>query len=359
MNASVKSGVRLLALTALVLGTSSSLLAQDPPGGRPSSERSYALRIGPANSLDRAVRVRGRISLLATPSDDTREKVVSVEFAVDGKLVGVCPKRPFQVQCDTTALGDGSHTVKAVGRDNAGKEVWSASARIDVSNSARGNELRERGLRPSSDRTLLFDRAEAAVRKRARTDQSRRTQQAPGTLNRDSSSRRTGQSAPLRALPNGIILDQEYSNSYQGFSIKYPRGWTFEDQTAAMRAKSEEEFWIQFGTYPIEKSAIIVNIRRVKLVPGTDAEGFARQNAYVKTWEQKTVLGKPAFTCTSRVLASRPAVVHRLILVDGGFAWMMNCTDYTAKSPEASLSLFENMVASLKISGTQTPARKP
>ncbi|MDH7600812.1 MAG: hypothetical protein QHI38_01530 [Armatimonadota bacterium] len=162
----------------------------------------------------------------------------------------------------------------------------------------------------------------------------------------------------MPALPEGIVLDQEYADSHQGFSIKYPRGWTFEDQTAAMKPKSDQEFWIRFGTYPLEKSVIVVNIRRVKLAPGTDAQAFARQNSYVKAWEQKTVLGRPAFACTSRVLSPKPAVVHRLIIIGDGFAWLMNCTDYTGKSPEASLSIFENMVASLRIASGEKPARK-
>ena len=155
----------------------------------------------------------------------------------------------------------------------------------------------------------------------------------------------------VRGVPAGMSLDRTYSNQNYGLSIRYPASWTFKDQTATMTPKSEGAFRLVFGAYPIEKSPLVVNVRRVKLEAGCDADRFAAYNSYVKKWESKTVLGSPAFATTSRMLRPKPATVHRLIIIKDGCAWMLNCTDHTRKAPEESLGLFEAMVATISTPG--------
>ncbi|MDH7600811.1 MAG: Ig-like domain-containing protein [Armatimonadota bacterium] len=177
MNTSQKSALSLATLCALILGISIDLFAQNPPPVTPTSERTYTVRIGPENSLERAARVRGRVSFIAVPSEESRQKVIKVEFAVDGTLIGTSAQKPFRADYDTAAIRDGRHTVKAVGRDTEGKEVWGASTSIDVSNAGRGSESRERGLRDGSSARPPFDRPGVGVRERPRAAQPRRTGQ--------------------------------------------------------------------------------------------------------------------------------------------------------------------------------------
>ncbi|MGC8864018.1 MAG: hypothetical protein ACP5R5_14775 [Armatimonadota bacterium] len=143
-------------------------------------------------------------------------------------------------------------------------------------------------------------------------------------------------------------MDAEYSSSDYGFSINYPGSWTFRDETVTMKPRSPSDFWLQFGTYPIEKAPLVVNVRRVKLERGADAARFAKYNTYVKSWERKTVLGCPAFATTSRVLGPKPAVVHRLIIIMDGSAWMLNCTDLSGKDPNESRAILDAMVETIR-----------
>ncbi|MGQ9456385.1 MAG: hypothetical protein ACUVRS_00355 [Armatimonadota bacterium] len=298
------------------------------------------------------------INIVAVPNQ-TEQRLVAVEFGIDSTLVGKSSGRPFQIEYDTSKLARGFHTVRAVGRDDDGNQIWSVSTRIVVRDSRTappGQEVaikRDAGQRP----TLLQPTSVPSSPMRSRMSDRRLDREVPRTRSQDRSS--TKETARLRPLPQGIVLNQEYSNAFYGFSIKYPRGWTFEDRSTEMGPKSESDFWIQFGTYPVEKSVIVVNIRRIKLGIGVDEQEFQRRNTYVRNWERITVFGRHAFASTSRVLTPRPAVVHRLIIVGDGFVWMLNCTDYTGKSPDTSLGLFEQMVATLRIqSSEKVPANR-
>lgn len=353
------SSLRLVSLAIILLATSSFLFAQVPPKNIPDSTiRRNTVRVGPEDSLERVVGVQGVINIVAVPGK-TERRLVAVEFGIDGTLVGKSSGRPFQIEYDTSKLARGFHTVKAVGRDDEGREVWSASTRIVVRDS-RTTSSGQEGVTKSDTRRrpALQPPSVSSGQMRSGTSDKRLGREAPRARTQDRSSVKAT-TRQLRPLPQGIVLDQEYSNAFYGFSIKYPRGWTFEDRSTEMGPRSENDFWVQFGTYPVEKSAIVVNIRRVKLGPGVDEQEFQRRNTYVRDWERRTVLGRPAFACTSKVLIPRPAVVHRLIIVGDGFAWMLNCTDYTGKSSDDSLGLFEQMVATLQIQpGEKVPASR-
>lgn len=342
-----RSIVKLLLSTALALSALICANAQVAPRETGNATRRvYTVRIGPRDSLDTITKVRGQIAIVAIP-DDAEQSISVVEFRIDSTSIGQSNQKPFRVEYDTAKIRDGTYTIKAVGRDSSGREVWGAATRVEVANSVQEKKPHERNARSGREIRTRLDRAEPSAKKRTPTNVPMRRQQVPRSPSLPRTNPGTVSSEQFRALPKGIVLDQEYKNAFQGFSIKYPRGWTFEDQTAAMNPKSNQDFWIQFGTYPIDKSEIVVNVRRVRLEPGTDAQGFLRRNSYAKDWERKTVLGCPAFACTSRILAPKPAVVHRLIIISDGYAWMLNCTDYGGKAPEVSLAIFENMIASL------------
>ena len=73
---------------------------------------------------------------------------------------------------------------------------------------------------------------------------------------------------------------------------------------------------------------------------------FAKYNDYVLKWDKKTVLGSPAFaTTTSEPTHSR--VVHRLIVIQKGMAWMFNCIDKNGKDSDRSQAIFDAIVNTL------------
>lgn len=70
--------------------------------------------------------------LTATASDDTG--VASVTFYVDGAAVGSVATAPFSLSWDTTAVGDGQHTIQAEARDLAGNTAETTPIGVDVDN---------------------------------------------------------------------------------------------------------------------------------------------------------------------------------------------------------------------------------
>ena len=153
--------------------------------------------------------------------------------------------------------------------------------------------------------------------------------------------------AEVAGVSASVKLEKTFDGGKYGFSIQYPNGWTFRDKTAAMKPASPGGCWIVFGRAPIETSSVEVNVRRVRLEPGTDADAFAKQNPYVSSWEQKNRMDSPAFSTTSTTPGSKK-VIHRMIIIKGAMAWMLNCIDTTGKSTSNSGDIFESMVSTLK-----------
>src|SRR6185436_13701997 len=68
--------------------------------------------------------VSGTISFSATATDNIG--VTSVDFKVDGVLVGSASSSPFSISFDTTTISDGQHSVLAVAHDEAGNTSTSS-----------------------------------------------------------------------------------------------------------------------------------------------------------------------------------------------------------------------------------------
>jgi hypothetical protein len=75
--------------------------------------------------------VAGLQTIAATASDDSA--VAAVSFLVDGGLLGVVTEAPYEVSWDTTAVGNGPHTVTATAADTSGNET-SATVNVTVDN---------------------------------------------------------------------------------------------------------------------------------------------------------------------------------------------------------------------------------
>jgi hypothetical protein len=66
----------------------------------------------------------------------TRSDIAGVQFQVDGSNIGVeDTDAPYAVMLDTTAAGDGPHTLTAIARDTAGNTYTSAAVTVTVANS--------------------------------------------------------------------------------------------------------------------------------------------------------------------------------------------------------------------------------
>jgi len=328
----------ILAMTALCVPTG----AQAPPPPVPApptigggmSVRTVV--IGPQDSLSNPRIMRGKVSVVVTTPADVAP--ASVEVFADDKSIGSTADKPFRVQFDTALLKDGEHTLRAVGKDANGNEIWSCSTKTRVANSkeavaALADKARPGGMPPAP-----------AVERPS----------GPAVPNKPASPTkpvRAKQPAKKDSKPSGplVSLENTYSNQDYGFAIQYPGKWTFRDKSVLMKPRAEGGFWVAFGEYPLEKAKIVVNVRRSKLEPGTDAEKFAKYNSYVRKWERTQVLGADAFVTTSKDPLSA-GVTHRKIILKDGYAWMLNCEDKSGKPGDESLRTFDSMVNSMKVS---------
>jgi|GEM_PF-1596606 len=290
------------------------------------------LIIGPTDSLGNPRKIRGKIAIVAKLPQDVSP--ASVEIFVDSKSIGTTTTKPFKIEFDTTTIPDKEITIKALGKDTKGKEIWTCSTKAIVVNSMDSRRMPE-SVRPAGMPEV------PGVPKPDRASGQPPNEGHTGIANKVSTSE-TNNVSP-------VPLDMTYINDDYGFSIQYPSKWTYKDKTISMKPKTPECCWIAFGEYPLEKARVVVNIRRSKLEPGTDVEKFVKYNPYVQKWKRETVLGSPAFRTTSKEPLRRQ-VIHRLIIIKDGYAWMLNCEDSSDKSADDSLRLFNSMVNTLKTS---------
>jgi len=265
------------------------------PMVRPGISRTI---IGPAESKTVPGPIQGTLGTFVNPPRDLAPETVEI-FAAD-KSIGTVSRRPYMLEFDTTTVPDGQLVLKAVAKDVDGKHIWTGTVTLTVRN---------------ADRT--------------RPDQPAIAKPTPTVSVTESS-------------PTQTHASEKY-----GFTIRYPAGWVVKDETAHMRPKMPGGFWLVLGSDPIAKSQIVVNMRRRKLEPTTDADIFAKYNDYVLKWSRTTVLGSPAFVTTA---GSRESgrVTHRKIIIKDGSAWMLNCIDTTGNPASESEKLFDSIVNTLK-----------
>ena len=110
-----------------------------------------------------------------------------MELFIDSASIGKSPLRPYKQSFDAATLSLGEHVVKAVGRDQSGKEVWTASTAI-----------------------------------------------------------KTGEPREPEKLRDSTVLENNFTSREHGFSIRYPAGWTYKDQTAKMKPKLRNGLVLKF-----------------------------------------------------------------------------------------------------------------
>lgn len=288
------------------------------------------IAVGPKDSVAIARKIKGKFTVTAVCGKDVEP--ATVDILLDDKPLGSLMQKPFKVELDTNTIPDGEHTLKAIGRDADGKDIWSAATKVEVVNSRPARPAPavagpEEGAAPAAE-PLEPDVVPAA-------DPAPKPE--PAVEKRPS----------VAEIGPTFSLEKTYSNDSYGISIQYPTAWVADDKTPVMKPKTPGGVWLAFGTHPVEASKVVVNVRRMAIEPTTDADTFARYNTYVQTWERKTVLGHQGFATTSGTPAAKE-VIHRLIVIADGFAWMFNCTDKSGSPASQSRELLQSMVNTLK-----------
>jgi len=309
----------VLLMAALTLAAiSTAAIAQNdfpappvPGPGAMGGRIGRSIVIGPNNSTMPRL-LRGKVTIIATPAQDV--KVTSVAIYFDNTLVVNVAQAPFKADYDSSSASEGDHLLKAIGHDSNGGQTWAATAPVKVRNQAIKPGANPPAPSASPQPTKISEKPVPVVESFA-------------------------------GIP---ALEKIYSSDQYGFSIRYPSAWAVKDESSQIKPKRHGSVWLVFGVNPIERSRLVVNVRRSKLDPGTTAETFVKYNSYVSKWEQKTVLGSPAFGTTDGSAESR-RVIHRLIIIKDGYAWMLNCIDTSGEPATESKLLFEKIASSLNI----------
>lgn len=301
--------------------------APSPAVPSPAVNRSREVIVGPTDSKS-PKKVRGKVTVVAVPPASAA--IASVEVFFNSALIGQTSTKPYKVDFNTDTVSPGIHTFKVVGLGADGKQVWTASTAVEVA-----------GATPS-----------AAVKPETGTPTPNRPTPPPSSSGAKPSAVASAQPASKPAATNSrpaSSLQKTYSSARNGFSVRYPADWIVTDRSSAMKPKKVGNVWIAIT--PNQKvPSQALNVRRMRVDPKTTADVFAKYNPYVNSWQKTTVLGSPAFTTTSNVAPKK--VIHRLILIKNGYAWMLNCIDATG-NPEKSKQLFDSVVASFTLTGKQ------
>jgi hypothetical protein len=306
--------------------------------------------IGPTDSQGPPRRSRGTVTVSAVVPKEV--PVASVKIFANNALLQQKSQPPYEVTFDTKTVTDGLHNFKAIGADTSGKDVWSATTRVEVRNSAAPPPAAASAAKtdaappiPPPPGAPASPAATAEV-KPTPAGESKPTPPGPATTPKP----------PSPASGAATADSKQFKSDKYGFSVNHPTAWTVKDKTVSMLPKKTGNAWIELS--PADNAEkVVVNIKRSKLAANSDADTFAKYNPYVSTWERKTVDGEQAFATVSTESANN--IIHRLIVVKGGYAWMLNCVDTSGKGPDNSAKLFESVVNSFKVQGeSKAPAVK-
>lgn len=94
--------------------------------------------------------VSGMVTLTATATASSTYNltIMSVQFEVDGMLVGTAMSSPYTVSWDSTTVANGSHTISALATDSAGDMMTSGGVTVTVQNAAAAAEMSPQQLFP-------------------------------------------------------------------------------------------------------------------------------------------------------------------------------------------------------------------
>lgn len=347
----------LLTLMVVAVLLSTAVAAPyEPPAATSSrpvitSAQMQPFPIGPVDALERTRQVYGVITMFARPPKETT--IAAAEFFIDGKSVGKSTERPYKLDYDTSNQPNGDHILKAVGLDAKGSEVWSASSKAVFTVAPAGGQIAAPGanaMPPAGERPLR-PRPQQTPEPSAASDTPFEMPAQPPTAADPLSDPPAGE-RPRATTPKAskestaLAFTKVYNNPVLSFSISYPQVWIALDKTAEMEPAQKGNAWVVFGTEPLDKAGLVVNVKRMQLEASTDVDTFAKYNSYVKSWKRTALLGSSAFVTTDGKPENR-RVIHRAIIIKDGCAWMMNCIDTTGKPAAESKKIFDSMINTL------------
>ena len=130
------------------LSLSGVLVALRPASGPPNTPPTVSIT-QPGNNAT----VSGTTTVSANASDDTG--VAGVQFKVDGANIGPeDTSSPYSITWDTTAVGNGQHTITAVARDSASQTTTSAPVTVTVNNVAPNQPPTVSVTQPANNATV-------------------------------------------------------------------------------------------------------------------------------------------------------------------------------------------------------------
>ena len=315
------------------VGTNENNRRASRPSVRPAVRK---VIIGPTDSQAPPKRERGAITLsVVMPKDVT---VASVKIFCNNALVDQKSQAPFEAQFNTVTIADGVHSFKAIGLDSAGKQIWTATTKVQVQNTPTASRVAP----PTAPGAPAAPPPPPPAMPTPPPAQPEQISKPPAPVVPDK---------PASPTPTASADSKVYTSTKYGFSVSYPATWVIGDKTAAMTPKKTGNGWIEFAN-AAQNREIVVNIRRSALDPKTDAETFAKYNTYVNSWDRKTVDGGEAFATTT--VESPKNVIHRVILIKSGYAWMLNCVDTSGTNSQAGKAVFDSVVDSFNVN-VETP----
>jgi hypothetical protein len=125
--------------------------------GAPDTTPPTVSLTAPANGAT----VSGTVTLSANASDNVG--VTSVEFLVNGSVVGTDTTSPYSVSWNSTTVLNGTHTVTARAHDAAGNSTTSSAATITVNNTTGGELVVNGGFEGSTSPWVLTNTVASSV----------------------------------------------------------------------------------------------------------------------------------------------------------------------------------------------------
>lgn len=315
--------------------------------------------VGPADASSKPRTIRGKVSIICKPA--TGARVMSVAIQVDDKPVGSAGGDRmglYGLDFDSSSLSEGIHTVKAIGADASGQQAWVATTKVDVRNKQTASPATPAPTAAAPAAPVFSRPMPVVASKPIPASMSPKPTASAKTPQAGLVARPVATAKPIKpAAP--VAPGKTYASANYGFSVKLPAGWTAKDKTAVMKPQKAGNGWIEFSS--AKDKALVMNVRRMRLEPKTTADQFAKFNPYLTKWDRKTVLGAQAFGTNTD---AGNGVIHRLIIIKNGYAWMLNCVDGNGKTSVEGQKLFDSMVASFKLSAkaaikptAKTPAK--
>ena len=267
--------------------------------------------------------VAGTIAVTGNAADNV--SVASVRFIVDGATIGTSSTAPYSVTWNTTAIGNGSHTLTATALDPSGNIGASAPVVITVANP----------VAPAVDVVAFGDRSTAS-----------------STLASSAFSTTAGNALLLAFISADDTATGQTVSSISGGSLT----WTLVRRTNVRRGDSE--IWRAFATSTLSNVTVTATLSQsaaasitVVSFKGVDTSGTNGSGAIGATQSSSSAAGAPTGTLTTtraaslvfgvgndwdratgRTVGSNQTLVHQYLATVGDSFWVQRVNSASSAS---------------------------